>query len=302
MHACRSKPGNKGGPSPQDAAKYPGKEAVGPLSGITGGFAGGVSQAVCLWLLHGAGHAWLTQHGAGERGLQQYIEKGDLTISPERQGQFSPLLVAGFVGTVVTLVAVLANQAETGAEAAVCAAAAAGLSACYPGLLAVDALVSLLRTACGAGQIDTKVLGLSLSSLRTYSPVQRLVLTVAFGLLGLSLTVGGVYLGACRGVEDRLLSLEELNGRTSALSPAVAYQSIFQRWYLHLITRASLARRGTVCGAEGAQGSPGRTGGRGQDAHLCRLPGRGALAGQGAVLMQHCAEFCPLWALPGELL
>lgn len=43
------------------------------------------------------------------------------------------------------------------------------------------------------GQIDTKVLGLNLSSLRIdqYSPVQRLVLTVAFGLLGLSLTVGG---------------------------------------------------------------------------------------------------------------
>ena len=52
----------------------------------------------------------------GERGLRQFVEKGDVKISPERQDEFSPLLVAGFVGSIVVAVALLVNQGEDAAE------------------------------------------------------------------------------------------------------------------------------------------------------------------------------------------
>ncbi|KAK9839827.1 hypothetical protein WJX81_004508 [Elliptochloris bilobata] len=65
-----------------DINKYPAKESIGPLSGVTGGFAG------------------------GERGLQQLIEKGKLKLAEpgsNRRREFSSLLLAG--GVAATAVA-----------------------------------------------------------------------------------------------------------------------------------------------------------------------------------------------------
>ena len=53
----------------------------------------------------------------GEQGLRQFVETGDIKLTPEKQSQFSPLLVAGFVASIVTVVAILLNQGETAAEA-----------------------------------------------------------------------------------------------------------------------------------------------------------------------------------------
>ncbi|KAK9804495.1 hypothetical protein WJX73_009914 [Symbiochloris irregularis] len=74
--------------------KYPSKQAVGPLEGITGGFAD------------------------GERGVQQFVEKGTIEFQEQGSSQYSPLLVAGIVSVGVTLAAILLNsEVELGEKA-----------------------------------------------------------------------------------------------------------------------------------------------------------------------------------------
>ena len=229
-----------------------------PAGGITGGFAG------------------------GERGLQQYVEKGDLQISTERQGQFSPLLVAGFVASVVTVVALLVNQGEDAAEAQVRPAAAGGAQGTQSPAAAEHVGV----------QIDTKLLGQSVSGLRiaSYSPAQRLVLTVAAGLLGLSLTVGGAAPLTC-------VSQGRLPGMPCAgqsLASSVCHPSCTPPQALTLSRPGNactpcstelmvLACRSTLCGQAPAVRRSRGQGCRRADSRVCRLPGCGGAGCQGGL-------------------
>ena len=82
--------------------------------------------------------------------------------------------------------------------------------------------LQLSRASCV--QIDTKLFGRSLSSLRieNYAPVQQFVLTIALGLLGLSLTVGGAS-PAVASVTRRLLAVEACLIRLPALCSCTAF-------------------------------------------------------------------------------
>jgi hypothetical protein len=91
------KKGAKDDAAPQylvdDERKYPSRESLGPLSGVVGGFAG------------------------GERGVQQYVEKGEVEVAETGRKQSSPLvfaLIVAVFGTAGGLI--LANAEEVGEE------------------------------------------------------------------------------------------------------------------------------------------------------------------------------------------
>jgi hypothetical protein len=76
-----------------DQRKYPSRESLGPLSGVVGGFAG------------------------GERGVQQYVQDGEVTIADKPRKQSSPLVFAGIVAVLGTAGALfLYNVEEVGEE------------------------------------------------------------------------------------------------------------------------------------------------------------------------------------------
>ncbi|CAK0783565.1 hypothetical protein CVIRNUC_006764 [Coccomyxa viridis] len=80
-----------------DPGAYPGKESVGFLSGITGGFAG------------------------GERGVQQFVEKGQLDLVPpgKEKREFSVLLIAGGAAVAAALGGLLLDDGVEDVEKAV---------------------------------------------------------------------------------------------------------------------------------------------------------------------------------------
>ncbi|BDA49778.1 hypothetical protein COCOBI_14-3980 [Coccomyxa sp. Obi] len=80
-----------------EPGKYPSKESIGPFSGVTGGFAG------------------------GERGVQQFVEKGDVELAPEGQGsrQFSTLIIAGGAAVAASLGGLLLDDGVKLGEEAV---------------------------------------------------------------------------------------------------------------------------------------------------------------------------------------
>jgi len=81
-----------------DDRKYPGRENMGPLSGVVGGFAG------------------------GERGVQQFVEQGDIDVNPPGRKQASPLVFAIIVAAVGTIGGILLTDVEEAGEVAIQAA------------------------------------------------------------------------------------------------------------------------------------------------------------------------------------
>ncbi|EIE18700.1 hypothetical protein COCSUDRAFT_45178 [Coccomyxa subellipsoidea C-169] len=96
-----AKPSKAATTSPKQVAdepgKYPSKESIGPFSGVTGGFAG------------------------GERGVQQFVEKGDVELAPEGKGsrQFSTLIIAGGAAVAASLGGLLLDDGVKLGEEAV---------------------------------------------------------------------------------------------------------------------------------------------------------------------------------------
>ncbi|KAK9819292.1 hypothetical protein WJX74_001734 [Apatococcus lobatus] len=77
--ASSKKPAKSSSSQKDDPRRYPSKDRIGGLDGITGGFAG------------------------GERGLQQFVKEGDLTFAKEdARKQTSPVLIAGLLGLAAT--------------------------------------------------------------------------------------------------------------------------------------------------------------------------------------------------------
>lgn len=80
------KQGGRGRSIRDDPSRYPDKEDVGILPQVTGGFAG------------------------GEMGVKQFVESGDIKLSPKGKAQFSPVALAIFVIFGVSTGAILLNS------------------------------------------------------------------------------------------------------------------------------------------------------------------------------------------------